>query len=162
MKKLIICALLTSALCACEKQTVSEDLQEDRAARITFNLSRTETRATSLSDSEMTDLWLFDYIGDNYVQTIHLTSSDDDFSSVTATLSVGTHNIYFVASRGDDSMVDEINRTIYWGTPRDTFWGKTIISVTAGMTGTRNVTLERVSSRLRITISDEIPSDMSR
>ena len=162
MKKLIICALLTSALCACEKQTVSEDLQEDRAARITFNLSRVETRATSLSDSEMTDLWLFDYIGDNYVQTIHLTSSDDDFVSVTATLSVGTHNIYFVASRGDDSMVDEINRTIFWGTPRDTFWGKTIISVTAGMTETRNVTLERVSSRLRITISDEIPSDMSR
>ena len=127
-------------------------------ATITFGCSSTTmqsmTRAT-LSGLNLTDLWVFD--GETLLK--HQTSDDADFGSPTITANYGEHHFHFVASRGSEPTQN--GTTIMWEKPSDTFWQNVILNVEPQTANSQAVSLQRVASRLRITITDEIPSTLS-
>ena len=117
------------------------------------------TRAT-MSEVNMTDLWLFDYVGDELKQTIHQTASDADFGNPTINAAYGDHTIYFVASRGDSPVID--GTTISWTKPSDTFWASRSITIAPATATNQSVSLQRVATRLRLTVMDEIPATLAQ
>lgn len=117
------------------------------------------TRAT-MSEVSMTDLWLFDYIGDELKQTIHQTATDANFGTPAINASYGDHTIYFVASRGDSPIID--GTTISWTKPSDTFWASRSITIAPSTSASQTVSLQRVATRLRLTVTDEIPATLSQ
>lgn len=117
------------------------------------------TRAT-MSEVSMTDLWLFDYIGDELQQTIHQTATDANFGTPAINASYGDHTIYFVASRGDTPTID--GTTISWTKPSDTFWASRSITIAPSTSASQTVSLQRVATRLRLTVTDEIPATLAQ
>lgn len=166
MKKLLMAIAAAMMLLSCEKdETLTTKVNEPKdslqAKTITFTFGETAmqpmTRAT-LSELNLTDLWLFDYVGGEYVQTIHQASTDDGFGAVSGTFDYGTHTLYFVASRGVTPTVSTDARTITWQTVRDTFWATLQMTVEPATGGQQQVSLSRVVGRLRITVTDAVPT----
>ena len=166
MVVIMICAIILSS---CEREDcveMSVNIQMPDSMKthktVTFTFDGIEispmTRAT-LSDVQMTDLWLFDYIDGSLAQTIHQVSTDDGFGTVSIDADYGEHTIYFVASRGDTPTVS--GTTISWEKPSDTFWQNVILNIEPQTANAQSVTLQRVATRLRITITDEIPSTLA-
>lgn len=150
--------LLPLALLACQ----SHDVEPMKgSATIHFNVegfTPIQTR-TALAESDMTDLWLFDFVGDSEVQAVHLT----DFSAPSLDMTYGAHRVCLVAARGDDPTVDTPAKTITWNIPRDTFWGAVELNVGASSNGSSvSVSLNRVATKLRIEITDEVPDGIAK
>ena len=117
------------------------------------------TRGELTADGKaMTDLWVLDYKDGALVQQLHQTSDDEDFGSPTLALSLGQHHIYFVCSRGTTPTLSTDAHSITWATTSDTFYKDYSANVTSGSTANRSVTLDRVATKLGITISDAIPT----
>ena len=134
---------------------------EEKTITFTFGdtfQQRAMTRAaiTSLS---LTDLWMFDYVGDDLQQTIHQSSTDEDFGAISASMGYGTHTLYFVASRGTTPTTDTDAKTITWTKPSDTYWATASVIVAPSSDASQSVTLTRIATRLRITVTDEIPAN---
>jgi len=155
MKKQILIlaagALLFAACC--------KDATETPTKSITFNCSGDWTQNTkdlTANGTSMTDVWVFDYVDNTLVQTIH---QDDntaaDFGSPSLNLSFGTHALYFVASRGLTPTVNTTAHTITWIKPYDTFHKAFTLTVDAN-TSSQSVTLERMVGKLKMTINDAI------
>lgn len=183
MKKMIAMMTATVLLTGCfspvgDEQDV-EELTEDvageigKAKKFTFTVKgdfgdatfrdggtgEEETRGYMSADgAEMTDLWVFDYMGDSCCQRLHQIATDEDWGSPRMSLSYGDHHVYFVASRGSEPEVDTVWCTVTWGTPRDTYWKDYPVSVVSTSNGNRAVTLDRVVTKLKLTVNDEIPS----
>lgn len=119
--------------------------------------------ATYLTDenNQMTDLWVFDFVGDDCVQSLHQTTSDATWGQPQMSLALGTHHIYFVASRGVSPVVNATDKTIVWSSVRDTYWKDYEVTVVNTSNGNRAVTLDRVVAKLKLTINDEIPTGAS-
>lgn len=116
------------------------------------------TRGELTADGkQLTDLWVLDYVDGSLTQQIHQTSSDTDFGSPTLNLAVGSHHVYFIASRGQDATIDTDAHTITFGKVRDTFYMDYEINVTATSNGSRSVTLERIVTKFTAIITDAIP-----
>ena len=113
----------------------------------------------SPSDASITDLWLFDYMGEELKQTIHQSSTDDGFGSVAVMAETGDHSFCFIASRGTGATVS--GGAITWDKPSDTFWAKTTLKVTPQTSTAQSVELQRVATKLKITITDEVPATLS-
>ena len=138
------------------------DTMQQMTIRFTFPMAvsmQPMTRAT-LADAQLTDLWLFDYMNGSLVNTIHQTSDDVNFGSIALNADYGDHNLYFVASRGTSPTVN--GTTIVWARPSDTFWHTMSLTVVPGMSATQSVTLSRVVTRLRISVTDEVPATLSK
>ena len=166
MKKFLMAIAAAMMLLSCEKDetlTAKANAPKDSVQEktITFTFGETTmhpmTRAT-LSELNLTDLWLFDYVGGEYVQTIHQESTDDVFGAVSGTFDYGTHTLYFVASRGVNATVSTEDKTITWQTIRDTFWATLQMTVEPSTGGQQQVSLSRVVGRLRITVTDAVPT----
>jgi hypothetical protein len=163
MKKYLLILLATASLTACEKVVLPESYGKTDSKTITFNIEGdfgkpTFTRATLSADGrDMTDLWIFDYIEDECVQVTHQEDGDDDFGEPTITMTLGNHELYFVASRGSGAVVDDVEHTITWSTVRDTFWKSMSVNVTDDMSANHSVTLDRVVSKLKVDINDRVP-----
>ena len=116
------------------------------------------TRA-SLDDAKMKDIWLYDYVGGSLVQSVHQSSTDAGFGSASVGITYGEHTFYVVASGGTDATTD--GTTITWAKPGDTFYLAKTVDLQP--TGDNNVSLQlkRVTTRLRIAPSDEIPADIA-
>lgn len=164
-KNLVLLAGAMMALTACEKQSVDAvDAQyETQKKELTFAVegdfgAATFTRGAMTADGkQMTDLWVLDYMGGVLVQQLHQTAEDDDFGSPSLTLDFGDHHVYFVASRGSSPTLDTDEHTVTWASTSDTFWTDYSVSVTSGTAAAHNVTLNRVATKLSVTIADEIP-----
>ena len=168
MKQYILTALAVAALAACN----SDDIQEadtSRTVAMTFNVhgdftltTHDFTRALTADGKDMTDVWVIDYVGTKCQQTIHQQAGDADFGTPTIELGMGTHHLYFVASRGVTPTVDNDAKTITWATVRDTFWKHYELTVTGGTSGgSRAVELDRVVTRIRVVATDEVPADVA-
>lgn len=150
-------------LTACERAYESPAASDDATRLVTFNLggegfgNPTFTRAISLGESDMTDLWVFDFVAEECVQSLHLTPEDAAFSAPQLTMSMGKHEVCFVASRGSAPVLDETAQTIIWDIPRDTYWASHVVTV-GQSTGSISVTLDRVATKLRLVITDEVPA----
>lgn len=172
MKKKIMMALAAAFICGCEKPVLydvngeawEEESQEIQSKRFTFTVkgdfgSATFTRGYLTADGQsMTDLWVFDYMDGACVQTVHQTSTDADWGQPKMSLSYGRHHVYFVASRGEGATLDAEGHTITWTGPRDTFWKDYEVDVVSTSNGNRAVTLDRVATKLRIVVNDEVPT----
>lgn len=119
------------------------------------------TRSLEADGKSMTDLWVLDYIGTTLAQQIHQVSTDEDFGTPTLNLSVGSHHIYFIASRGSGATLSTENHTITFTRVLDTFYKDYTIDVTATSNGSRSVTLDRIVTKLTTVIADAIPEDAS-
>ena len=110
----------------------------------------------------MTDLWLFDYMGDALQQSIHQSSTDATFGSPSLSLDYGDHTFYFVASRGSDPVVDTDAKTITWGSVRDTFHGSMSLDVQPNSGSSQSVSLSRCVGRLRVSATDVVPEGAAK
>ena len=137
---------------------------EQKTITFTFGNVLTQhamTRA-DISSLDLTDLWMFDYVGDELKQTIHQSSSDEGFGVLSASMGYGDHTLYFVASRGTTPTTDTDARTITWVKPSDTFWATAIVNVSPSSASSQAVTLCRVATRLRISVNDEVPDGAAK
>ena len=155
-------------LLSCEKEDtltakVNEPKDSVQAKTITFTFGEIShhamTRGT-LADASITDLWLFDYMGEELKQTIHQSSTDEGFGIVAVTAETGDHSFCFVASRGTGATVS--GGAITWEKPSDTFWAKMTLTVTPQTATAQSVELQRVATKLKIIITDEVPATLSK
>jgi hypothetical protein len=172
MKKMIMMALAAAFMCGCEKPLLDdanmdaweEESQDSPSKRFTFTVkgdftSATFTRGYLTADGQaMTDLWVFDYVNGVCVQSVHQTSTDADWGQPKMSLAYGSHHVYFVASRGDGATLDADGHTITWTGPRDTFWKDYEVEVVSTSNGNRAVTLDRVATKVKIVVNDEVPA----
>ena len=160
----IALALLSTG---CEKAQVETSSPEDSITNpkpdwqdtivISFEFGdEARTRAT-LEEAKVKDLWLFDYVGGSLVQSIHQSSTDAGFGSVSIGVAYGTHTFYAVASAGTDATTS--GTTITWVKPGDTFYLSKQVDVQPSGTSV-SMQLKRVSTRLRVSVTDEVPADM--
>jgi len=178
MKKLMMALAAALMLAACgkndepEQTPVAENLEItipsdsiETHATVTFSFSDVNisemTRAT-LADLNLTDVWVFDYVGDALKTTLHQTSSDTDFGTPSFSMEYGTHTLYFVASRGSDATTDTDAKTITWGTVRDTFWSTLEMTVSPSTATSQSVNLSRVVGRLKIIATDVVPETAAK
>ena len=175
MKKVFLRMFTGLLAAACEKPVLGdvEDESEvpemggrNQIKKFTFTVkgdfgAATFTRAAgylSADGQDMTDLWVFDYVDGECVQSVHQTSTDEAWGKPQMSLAYGSHHVYFVASRGDEPSVDADGHVIAWGTPRDTFWKDYEVDVVSTSNGNRAVTLDRVATKLRLVVNDEVPT----
>ena len=157
-------------IAACENDDDLSGQTAEHTTRITFDIqgdftlsTHDFTRALTADGKEMTDVWVWDYVGTECKQTVHQTSGDADFGTPTMELGLGTHHLYFVASRSVTPTVDNDAKTITWATVRDTFWKHYELTVTGGTSGgTRAVALDRVVTKLKVVLSDAIPTGAAK
>lgn len=181
MKKtlfLITLASLPLLFSSCEKAVfdsededvgIVTDVPNGKTKKFTFTVkgdfsSPVFTRTTdylSVNNQNMTDLWVFDYVDGVLVQQLHQTPTDETWGAPVLQLTYGQHHVYFVASRGDVPSVDTANHTITWEGSRDTFWKDYEVSVVSTSNGNRAVTLDRVTTLLRVTVNDEVPEGLA-
>ncbi len=132
---------------------------EDSGKLITFQTSgvSVETRA-SLADAQITDLWVFDYVGDVCVQQVHQSSSASAFDSPTLSMTHGEHTLRFVASRGTEPIVNE--DVLSWTKPLDTFASEFPLTIDDNTDEVQVVTLQRIVSRIKIIMKDKLPANV--
>ena len=170
MKKIMMAMAAAVMLLACSNEPeevvmVKTEEPTDTMQRVTLTFSfpqvtqQAMTRG-SLSETSLTDLWLFDFIGDDLMQTIHQASTDEGFGSMAVTAETGEHSFCFVASRGTNPTVTD--GEIVWEKPSDTFWQNVILNVTPQTATAQAVELQRVATRLRISITDEVPATLKK
>ena len=178
MKKLFLMALAVATITACTKNDDPETgrlfirLNGDTIqahATITFACQGFEmtpfgTRSLEADGKAMTDLWILDYlVGPDGLELsqdpIHQVSTDEDFGTPTLNLSVGSHHVYFIASRGSGATLSTENHTITFTRVLDTFYKDYEINVTATSNGSRSVALDRIVTKLTTVITDAIPED---
>ena len=165
MKKVFL-MMLALLMAACGKSV--DEQADDGMQSVVFHVSGdfrrpTFTRGELTADGkEMTDLWCIDYVDGACVQVVRQTEDDADWGSPVLSLTIGSHTVYFVASRGDEPTLDEDNGCITWSVPRDTFLGSVSLTVSSSGSGSRSVTLDRVATKLKLTVADEVPSTLSQ
>lgn len=157
MKHLLpIGAMTVVAFTSC----LQPSLDEESSKLVTFHTSgiSVETRA-SLAEAQITDLWVFDYVGDVMVQQVHQSSSASAFGSPTLSLSHGEHVLRFVASRGAEPIINE--DVLSWSKPLDTFAAELPLTVDDATEETQSIILDRVVSRVKLLMNDKLPSNVS-
>lgn len=168
-------AVAACLMCSCEKSIPQGVYDEDTGVDVTtadgldakmvrFDMGGWQldyTRATSVGESDMTDIWVFDIVDGIVVQRLHQTAGDASWGSPVLTLPYGEHRVCFIASRGLSPTVSEDDQTIVWDSPRDTYWQSIELDVSPGTSGSHAVLLNRVVTRLRLSVLDEVPEDVS-
>ena len=172
MKKVLMVMAAASMLLACDRTDSEEpanakvnvawaDTLDKKTVTFDFTGLRASTRAT-LAELTMTDLWIFDYMGDAIQQSVHQSSTDATFGSPSLSLDYGDHTFYFVASRGSDPVVDTDAKTIIWGSIRDTFHGSLSLDVQPNSGSNKSVSLSRCVGRLRVSATDVVPEGAAK
>lgn len=168
---------VAAILPSCERNDETEQMPNDGKLEVVINADSMENHATitfgcstttihqmtraALENLSLTDLWVYDLPSGQSSPTllVHQTSEDADFGAPTVTAEYGDHTFYFVASRGETPTIS--GNTISWAKPSDTFWASLALTIAPSTSASQSVTLQRVATRLRITITDEIPSGLA-
>lgn len=175
MKRLPIVLLAAVLLAACTKSELSDDAPEVtndstivKTKKFTFTIKgdfsdewKPVTRGYLAADGkDLTDVWVLDYDADGHLlQQLHQNDNTaEDFGKPVVNLVYGVHQVYFIASRGVDPVLNTDVHTLTFGSVRDTFWKRYDVSVVATTNGNRAVTLDRVVTKLRLTLTDEVPA----
>lgn len=171
MKKVMMMALAAAMMCGCEIDASYALLNSVNGGgvgapskRVTFSVSSGDwsvvTRSLAADGQDMSDLWLFDYMDGELVRTLHKSQGDADFDEPMLTMQYGEHHVYFVASRGKSPAVS--GSQIVWGQPSDTFWKDVALNVESGSSSSVAVVLDRVATRLRVSVNDQIPDGVAK
>ena len=163
MKHLYI-IILAALFVACTKD--DSPVLNDSVAKITFAISgdftltsHDFTRSLTADGKDMTDVWVLDYVDGTLAQQLHQSDNTaTDFGTPTLNLSIGTHHIYFIASRGVDAVLNTTTHVLTFTSVRDTFWKDYEITISGGTSsGNRSVTLDRIVTKLKLTFTDALP-----
>lgn len=157
-------ALMMLSCTSNEPQNEKPTGWEQKTVTFTFGDVLTQhamTRA-DITSLDLTDLWMFDYIGEELQQTVHQSNTDQGFGVLSASMGYGEHTLYFVASRGTTPTSDTDAQTITWVKPSDTFWATASVTVSPSSASSQAVSLSRVATRLRITVNDEVPAGAAK
>lgn len=161
-KNLISCAFAALILMSCG----GNEPQNLQSHQVTFHVPQVvaETqpmnglrRTPILTDDDrqqMSDLFLFD----GATQIAHQTNAEAEFGTITVLLTAGTHHLHFIATRSTGLSYDEgiLNCTSL----RPTFGKHYDLTVTGG--SEQNISLDRLTGQVVITIEDEIPTGASQ
>jgi len=165
MKKTMIMMAAAIALTACQNDLEAPEASET-AKTITFRVhgdftltTSSMTRALSTDGRDMTDVWVLDYVGDELKQQIHQTTEDEGFGAPTLSLELGSHTLYFVASRCAEPTLNTSSHILSFGKVYDTFWKSLYLDITSGGTESRNIMLDRIVTKLRLTFTDAVPNN---
>lgn len=161
MKRFLILAAACCLLLASCKQNEPQQLKQ-----VTFKISNFTSTTEPIGspakapaslvdgDDALTDLYLFD----GTTQLVHQTSDQEDFGTISVLLTTGNHTLHFVATRSTGLSYE--NGILACSSLKNTF-GKTMqLNVSGG--GDQNVTLDRLTGKLVITINDAIPTGASQ
>ena len=178
MKRFLLTVLL-GGLCSCEhiefvSGTDTPAPTETEAKNFTFTIKgdftnpefstvpdesssvTTRSNAYMTADGvELTDMWVIDYKGGTIVQQLHQYNTDDNWGAPTMSLTLGTHHILFLASRGIEPAYNE--GIVTWAKPYDTFYCDYEVTVVKTSNGNRAVTLDRVATKVNLVIEDVVP-----
>lgn len=160
-KKLFLAIIAMAMLTACSDNDNVEAKKEKK--QVSFSCSVNDgqsldivgSRAITANGTALTDLAVFDYVDGVLQDVVKQVSTDATFGTPTLNLDFGEHRLVFVLSRGTDFSVD--GSTCKWGKASDTFTKELNLTVTNSTKG-QSVALQRVVSKLMLTIVDEIPS----
>lgn len=151
-----------------ENSNTTEVKETGQTKKFTFALKgdfsdewKPVTRGYLTADGkDLTDLWVLDYDAQGHLlQQLHQNDNTaEDFGKPIMNLAYGEHQVYFIASRGVDPVLNTESHTITFGSVRDTFWKRYDVNVVATSNGNRAVTLDRVVTKLRLTFTDEVPA----
>lgn len=157
--------MLTTIACTSEEPQAEKPTGwEQKTITFTFGDMLTQhamTRA-DVTELDLTDLWMVDYLGGELQQTVHQANTDEGFGVLSASMGYGEHTLYFVASRGTTPTADTDAQTITWAKPSDTFWATATVTVSPSSASSQAVSLSRVATRLRITVNDEVPAEAAK
>ena len=167
MKKIAMALASALMMLSCtsdEPQNEQQTGWESKTITFTFGDVLTQhamTRA-DVAELDLTDLWMFDYVGEELQKTAHQSNTDEDFGVISASMGYGDHSLYFVASRGTTPTSDTDAQTITWVKPSDTFWATATVTVSPSSESSQAVSLSRVATRLRINVNDEVPTEAAK
>lgn len=181
MKKLMMMVAVMVVMMGCEKPIIESDAivndgvssgtNDSEAVKngknFTFTVKgdfstewKSVTRGYLAADGkDMTDLWVMDYMNGELVQQVHQVATDENFGKPAMRLAYGSHHVYFVASRGAAPTMNVGEQSIVWEKPSDTFWKDYEVEVVSTSNGNRAVTLDRVATKLKLTVTDEVPAE---
>lgn len=165
MKKIVMTLLSAVMVAGCEKDVMQPD--GEASGTVAFHVmgdfgNPTFTRAMTASGSAMTELWAFDFVDGECVDYVYQTADDEDFGNPTLTMANGEHVVCFVVSRGKDYSIDDSENVLEWEKPSDTFWGSLVMNVSPASERNVAVTLDRLSTKLKIAVTDEVPEDLAQ
>ena len=177
MKKAIIMALAVGlTMTACEKAIEVPDGEASgvveepaKTKKFTFTMKgdfsddwKTTRGYLAADGRDMTDVWVLDYMNGELVQQLHQgDNTAEDFGKPVMQLAYGSHHVYFVASRGTTPTLNVGTHSIVWERPSDTFWKALSLTVGSGTASTVAVALDRVVTKLRIAVADEVPATIA-
>lgn len=165
MKRILMMMAAAAMMAGCSKEVNETEVLKD-GKLVTFALngdfsSPVFTRSLTADGQEMTDLWVFDFVNDACEQYLHLQQGDDGFESPTMTLANGEHHLCFVVARGETPALDLVSSTITWEKPKDTFWAEYDMTISSSTPPNASITLDRVATKLKLLITDEVPANLS-
>lgn len=159
MKKTLLFCAIIALLAACD----NNDPQATQA--VTFSVStfqqstapmQAPAKAPIYDEAEngtaLTDIYIFD----GGSEVLHQTSDMEEFGTFTLNLTHGTHNLSFIATRSTGITID--GSTMHMETVRSTF-GKTLALTVSSSTPAQELTLDRISGKMTITITDAFPTN---
>lgn len=162
MKNMIYCAFAALILMSCggnepqnlQSHQVIFHVPQVVAETQPMNGPRRTPILTDDDGQQMTDLILFD----GSTQLAHQTNADAEFGTITVLLTAGVHHLHFIATRSTGLSYDEgiLNCTSL----RPTFGKHYDLNVTGG--SDENISLDRLTGQVVITIEDEIPTGASQ
>lgn len=160
MKKIILFFIVLSILfisCSSDNNILPNENQIQKT--ITFNLLGNFNISTRADIDEAEDILILDYLQGQCIQVIHQTKGDNNFGNPSINLSYGSHNLYFLVSKGKDIDLQTDLCIVSWRKVGDTFWATKSIYVDNNTSSSISITLNRVSTLLEIQSTDRIPNN---
>lgn len=136
------------------KQQVTFKVSAFEQSTEPMNSPRKVQQATILDDEggvALTDLYVFD----GTTQLAHQTNDDQNFGTVTLNLSHGDHSLSFVLTR---SAGLSYNAGVLSATSLRSTFGKTLALNVSASTPAQDLTLERLTGLVGVTINDAFPA----
>lgn len=164
-KNVFILAVALIMLVACRSE---ETVNYERKKNVTFSVKgdfeieepSPYTRALTSEGKEMTDLWIIDADEEgNILQAIHQVNTESAFGAPSLSMKYGDHKLYFCASRGTEPTLN--GWMVRWVKVLDTFWTSKTFTVDEETAASQSVELERVATRLKVTVEDGVPSGVT-
>ena len=157
MKKFLFFCAFAALLIGCKGQNEPAQVQAVQFTISTFEQSSQllhAPKATILDDDEGTDLTDL-FVFDGTTQLVHQTSTAEDFGTVVLNLTHGNHDLSFVLTRSTGITYED--GVLTFGAVRSTFGKLLTLNVTSA-TGAQDLTLDRISGQLQLTINDAFPT----
>ena len=172
MKRIGFIGLLSLSLCcSCTQESLIEENPvkentEVRSCLVSFVPSMMEITQGEISGwrssrtdplSELaTTLSYWDYLDGERIQSDTLST----FSPFSMNMLYGTHHVYFLAHSSEDGVMEGMKYTPAKVT--ETFWEDFEIEADENLSGEQSVLMERVVSKVMVTVKDAMPSGVAK